>query len=80
MADDRKGPTTADEQLSARLSEPSNKAYVPTGWKYKRLKLGPIKFPWYASPESQLILVSLVCFLCPGKDDRVQNNIVSSVH
>ncbi|KAF2125858.1 MFS general substrate transporter [Dothidotthia symphoricarpi CBS 119687] len=37
-----------------------------TGWKYKALKLGPLTLPYYASPESQLILVSFVCFLCPG--------------
>jgi hypothetical protein len=39
---------------------------IPRGWKYKSLKFGPITLPWYASPESQLILVSFVCFLCPG--------------
>ncbi|CAO2649709.1 Nn.00g010010.m01.CDS01 [Neocucurbitaria sp. VM-36] len=38
----------------------------PTGWKYKTLKLGTVTIPWYASPEAQLILVSFVCFLCPG--------------
>jgi len=42
----------------------------PRGWKYKSLKLGPIAFPWYASPESQLIMVSFICFLCPGKAAR----------
>jgi len=40
---------------------------MPTGWKYKSLKFGPATLPWYASPELQLILVSFVCFLCPGK-------------
>lgn len=39
----------------------------PIGWKYKSMNLGSIKLPWYASPETQLILVSFVCFLCPGK-------------
>ncbi|KAF2832183.1 MFS general substrate transporter [Ophiobolus disseminans] len=38
----------------------------PKGWKYKSMKLGPITLPYYASPETQLILVSFVCFLCPG--------------
>lgn len=38
----------------------------PTGWKYRSLKLGSYRFPWYASPPSQLLVVSLVCFLCPG--------------
>lgn len=30
------------------------------------MKFGPVSLPAYASPETQLILVSLVCFLCPG--------------
>ena len=37
-----------------------------TGWKYKARKLGPITFPYYASPKAQLLLVAFVCFLCPG--------------
>jgi hypothetical protein len=48
-----------------------------SGWKYKSLKFGPLTLPWYASPESQLILVSFVCFLCPGK--AVPRNTVSPV-
>lgn len=42
----------------------------PTGWRYKKVKIGPIRLPYYASPEAQLLLVSFVCFLCPGKSDR----------
>ena len=38
----------------------------PRGWMYKPLSLGPIKLAWYASPATQLVLVSFVCFLCPG--------------
>lgn len=38
----------------------------PTGWLYKPIKLGPISFGYYASPMFQLIMVSFVCFLCPG--------------
>jgi hypothetical protein len=49
------------------LSNGPNEADMPRGWKYKSLKVGPFKLPCYASPESQLILVSFVCFLCPGK-------------
>lgn len=33
---------------------------------YRGRKIGPISIPWYASPRSQLIMVSFVCFLCPG--------------
>ncbi|KKZ62403.1 hypothetical protein EMCG_03179 [[Emmonsia] crescens] len=35
-------------------------------WMYKRLKIGPWELPHYASPTAQLLLVSFVCFLCPG--------------
>lgn len=48
----------------------SNKANLPAGWKYKSFKLGPFTIPWYASPEIQLLLVSLVCFLCPGRSRK----------
>ncbi|KAI4655958.1 hypothetical protein J4E93_000674 [Alternaria ventricosa] len=43
----------------------------PKGWKYRSLRIGPIKLPCYASPESQLTLVSFVCFLCPGMFNAV---------
>jgi hypothetical protein len=72
MAEARKGLTTTNTQFPAHSVEP-REVEIPTGWKYKSLKLGPITIPWYASPESQLILVSFVCFLCPGK--AVQHNI-----
>lgn len=39
---------------------------APSGRKYKRGKIGPLRLPYYASPPAQLLLVSLVCFLCPG--------------
>ncbi|KAI9148420.1 Extracellular metalloproteinase mep [Paramyrothecium foliicola] len=38
---------------------------LPEGWKYKSKKLGGHHY-WYASPRIQLLLVSIVCFLCPG--------------
>ena len=39
---------------------------LPKSWKYKTIKIGPWTLPWYASPEVQLLLVSIVCFMCPG--------------
>lgn len=54
-------PSQPPEQIYGRRIE------MPSGWKYKSLKFGPITLPWYASPEAQLVLVSFVCFLCPGK-------------
>ncbi|KAH2876935.1 hypothetical protein KXW22_003799 [Aspergillus fumigatus] len=40
-------------------------------WMYKPLKIGPLTLPWFASPEVQLVLVSFVCFLCPGMFNAV---------
>jgi Major Facilitator Superfamily len=40
-------------------------------WMYRRLKLGPISIPAYATPEFQIIFVALVCFLCPGMFNAV---------
>jgi hypothetical protein len=51
---------------------------MPTGWKYKTRKLGPVTLPHYASPESQLILVSFVCFLCPGEPIRTTSLFLST--
>ena len=72
MAEARKGPTTTTMQSPAHFVQ-HREVEMPTGWKYKNLKFGSITLPWYATPESQLILVSFVCFLCPGR--AVQYNI-----
>ncbi|KAE8146376.1 major facilitator superfamily domain-containing protein [Aspergillus avenaceus] len=40
-------------------------------WMYKPIKVGPLTLPWFASPETQLVLVSFVCFLCPGMFNAV---------
>ncbi|KFA67109.1 hypothetical protein S40285_03014 [Stachybotrys chlorohalonatus IBT 40285] len=37
----------------------------PAGWIYRGYKIGGQEI-WYASPKAQLIVVSFVCFLCPG--------------
>jgi len=44
---------------------------LATGWKYQARRLGPITIPCYASPQVQLVLVALVCFLCPGMFNAV---------
>jgi hypothetical protein len=54
-----KEPVTYDD-------EPAGDAPRPTGWMYKQLKVGGKFTPYYASPKIQLIMVSFVCFLCPG--------------
>ncbi|KAI9816195.1 MAG: hypothetical protein M1827_001796 [Pycnora praestabilis] len=35
-------------------------------WMYRSFRIEGIRIPFYASPPSQLLLVALVCFLCPG--------------
>lgn len=66
MAELRKGSSVTESRSPVHSIE-LRENEKPTGWKYRQLKLGPIALPWYASPESQLILVSFVCFLCPGE-------------
>jgi MFS family permease len=34
------------------------------GWMYKSLKVGPLRIPYFASPQIQLLLVTLVAVLC----------------
>jgi hypothetical protein len=63
---DTRSPLVTDRQWATPTSE-RREHEMPTGWKYKSLKFGPVRLPYYASPEAQLMLVSFVCFLCPGK-------------
>lgn len=37
----------------------------PGGWMYKGFRIFGREY-WYASPKIQLLMVSFVCFLCPG--------------
>lgn len=56
----------AIEDLKPTLdAEISNAATIPlpTGWMYKRSRIGPVEIPHYASPISQLLLVSITFFL-----------------
>ncbi|KHN94892.1 DUF895 domain membrane protein [Metarhizium album ARSEF 1941] len=39
---------------------------LPAGWRYRQRRIFGVAIPWYASPQTQLIMVSFVCFLCPG--------------
>lgn len=70
-----------DPRSEKGIEIPQNTSDVETGrqdnsvtgkpWMYKPIKLGPWAFPWFASPQTQLILVSFVCFLCPGMFNAV---------
>lgn len=61
-----KAPGVMEAQIVGGSSPFEERVNIPKGWKYKSAKIGRFALPWYASPESQLILVSFVCFLCPG--------------
>ncbi|KAL3444837.1 MFS general substrate transporter [Aspergillus insuetus] len=50
-----------DDRLGS-LSNPD----LPLGWKYKQRRFLGLCIPVYASPSFQLVLVAIVCFLCPG--------------
>jgi len=39
---------------------------LPDSWKYRRLTVLGHQLPWFASPPVQLLIVSFVCFMCPG--------------
>lgn len=39
---------------------------LPKSWKYRRFTIAGFKLPWFASPPTQLVIVSFVCFMCPG--------------
>lgn len=61
--DTKATPTAVADGSSANSA--SSLPDLPGGWMYKPFKL-PGGRTWYASPKVQLILVAMVCFLCPG--------------
>jgi MFS family permease len=67
MADD-KGALPPHEVTTPEhsLSEPTGTLELPDSWKYKQLRIFGFTLPWFASPPVQLIIISLVCFMCPG--------------
>lgn len=75
-------PATTESPVAQSLEEktmPSvqgepavDDAVVGPDWMYKPIiKIGKWQAPWFASPETQLYLVSFVCFLCPGMYNAV---------
>jgi hypothetical protein len=55
--------TTTDDPSPSTSVAPQSALH---GWKYRNPQIGRGTLPCYASPFSQLIIVSFVCFLCPG--------------
>ncbi|KAF2500001.1 hypothetical protein BU16DRAFT_452204 [Lophium mytilinum] len=58
--------STPTESSQTYNAEEAAVVHTPKSWKYKQLRLFGYKFPFYASPPVQLVIVSLVCFMCPG--------------
>ncbi|MCJ1306622.1 hypothetical protein MMC25_000265 [Agyrium rufum] len=53
---------TATQDVEASAAGPGTVPDRPAGWKYRSY----YGLPYYASPATQLLIVSFVCFLCPG--------------
>ncbi len=65
MADAKDASVSAEAGASPSPA-PENGAIVrPSGWIYKGFRVGG-KEIWYASPKVQLVVLAMVCFLCPG--------------
>lgn len=67
---DKEMPTEAPPQYVAQPHSDDHASSTfqeqrPGGFKYRGFKIFG-KEVWYASPKIQLLMVSLVCFLCPG--------------
>ncbi|PGH18722.1 hypothetical protein AJ80_04375 [Polytolypa hystricis UAMH7299] len=74
MADEKPATTASSpppEKTADEESHATTRGGPGKGWMYKSVGLGFIKIPYYASPMSQLVLVSFVCFLCPGMFNAV---------
>jgi hypothetical protein len=69
---DAKGPVSETANVSSDAppydngSEPTGVVDMPSGWMYRQRRIFGFNIPHYASPRFQLILVSFVCFMCPG--------------
>lgn len=60
----------SDDKMAAEVASDSHSTPEhfdrPAGLIYKGFKFGGKKETWFASPTVQLLMVSFVCFLCPG--------------
>lgn len=75
MADEKHAPVIpateshetheVDDHIDGHTARPDEPIARPAGWMYKGFKLGKTEV-WYASPIVQLLMVAMVCFLCPG--------------
>lgn len=66
-------PSTQEKTMPSVQDEAApDDSVVGPAWMYKpMIKIGKWQAPYFASPETQLYLVSFVCFLCPGMYNAV---------
>ncbi|KAK3293639.1 major facilitator superfamily domain-containing protein [Chaetomium fimeti] len=69
MADEKNAPATEAPELGtaevSNMADTAGPVQRPRGWMYKGFRVAG-KEIWYASPIVQLLMVAMVCFLCPG--------------
>ncbi|KAK4645134.1 hypothetical protein QC761_310900 [Podospora bellae-mahoneyi] len=65
MAEEKQEIRQTVEAPAVRPSTPTGTTHRPSGWMYKGFRLGKSEV-WFASPIVQLLMVAMVCFLCPG--------------
>lgn len=67
MSEEKHTPdATSDVHATSDAAAPyTNSSFRPKGWIYKGFNFNGSEI-WYASPKIQLLMVSFVCFLCPG--------------
>ncbi|KAF2086655.1 MFS general substrate transporter [Saccharata proteae CBS 121410] len=56
----------SDHSQTVGAEEAGAVSQHPKSWKYRNVTILGRRLPFFASPPSQLLIVSLVCFLCPG--------------
>ncbi|KAL6705741.1 hypothetical protein ACN47E_006378 [Coniothyrium glycines] len=66
MATTEKAAFPHDVNSAEHSLTDSNTLELPNSWKYRRVTIAGYKLPWFASPPVQLVIVSFVCFMCPG--------------
>ena len=59
-------PVDPHEEAKDNITANNREVNRPSGWMYKTIRINSLVIPSYASPQLQLFLVALVCFLCPG--------------
>jgi len=52
--------------MSGHQQSPPAVGHQANSWLYANIWIGQLKIPHIASPPFQLLLISWVCFLCPG--------------